>query len=207
MKRISGIAGLIDYPFTSHKSLPMDLYIVARSRFIIGCDAGFSTGFAVAFGTPTLITNDTSPIATSFWPYENSRVLLQYTVESATGRILNLPERSDPRLSTVFNTVAFQDMGYHWEPNTAEEILESTVEMMDLVEKDSFDSPLTEEQEYSHRCRKDALSSMRPLGGPYGDTKWSQMQEPQSRISESFAARCFREEARSIPDKNPTLVS
>ena len=207
---VNGIDGLIDYPFTRHRSLPMDLYLVARSRFVIGCDAGFSTAFPLAFGKPLLVTNLGSPVVSAFWPYENHRIMLQGVVESATGRVLSLPERSHPRLSTVYNTVTFRDMGYHWEPNTAQEILDSTVEMVDLVEREAFGGPMTEEQEYFHRCRQEAVASMWPLGGPYGDPKWSQVQKTESRISAAYGAKHLKDEAHQANmtrRRTPVLVS
>jgi len=199
MEPVNGIDGLIDYPFTQHRSLPMDLYLVARSQFVIGCDAGFTTNFPVAFGTPTLVTNVASPVITAYWPYENTRVMLKPTVETDSGRVLSLLESSHPRLSTTHNAVVLNDMGYRWEPNTAEEILDATKEMVELVESGSFGHPMTDEQEYFHRRRNEAVRSMLTPDQPFFNCKWSGLQNSRSRISASYASKHFRSEASQAP--------
>ena len=193
MEPMDGIDGLIDYPFTPQRSLPMDLYLVANSRFVIGCEAGFTSNFPVAFGPPLLLTNLSSTAMTANWPYDNTRVLMKPVREVASGRILDLRERSQPRL-LIHHTGAFREMGYQWLPNTPEDILEATKEMLALVESDSFGAPMTEEQEYFDGCAKEALSILiQP--GTITNVKWSYQTDFHSRVSSTFASRYYREEA------------
>ena len=210
MEPMDAIEGLIDYPFTPQRSLPMDLYLVANSRFVIGCEAGFSSNFPVAFGPPLLVTNLSVTAVTAYWPYDNTRVLMKPVEELATGRILDLQERSDPRL-VIHHTGAFRDMGYQWLPNTPEDILEATKEMMSLVEHDAFGDSMTEQQEYFDGCVKKALSVLYQPGTPNRDFKWSYQTDFHSRISSTFASRYYRDEARqeqlSPKDDNAFLSS
>ena len=196
MEPLNGIDGLIDYPFTPHRSLPMDLYLVANCRFVIGCDAGFSTAFPVAFGAPLLVTNLASTVITAFWPYDNTRIMLKPVEEMAGGRILDLRERTFPALSTIFNTGEFREMGYQWLPNTPEEILDATKEMIELVANDSFGGPKTKEQEYFDVCLKEALSILYPPGALRNDSRWAFQKDYHSRVSSTFAFQHFRDEAR-----------
>lgn len=186
----------IDYPFTSHKNLIMDLYLVAKCKFVLGCDSGFSTNFPVAFGTPLLVTNVASTILTARWPYSNTRFILKPVTELSTGRLLSLNERNDPALSNVHNAVTFREMGYEWCPNTPEDILESTKEMLDLIDTGCFDSNMTDEQLYFHTCRNSALEELWSPGFDVGDSNWSKVFDSRSRISSTFAEKHFFYEAR-----------
>ena len=73
MTRVKDIDGVIDYPFTKHKSMPMDLFLVSRCRFVLGSSSGFGTTFAPAFGSPLLVANESiAPVSTVQLPYDNN---------------------------------------------------------------------------------------------------------------------------------------
>ena len=65
MQPFTEVEGVLDYPFTSKSNLMMDLYLVSKCKFVIGCESGFSTNFPVAFGTPLVVTNLTSSLITA----------------------------------------------------------------------------------------------------------------------------------------------
>ena len=56
MTKLPKINGLIDYPFTDHKSEMMDIFLAKNSKFCIGTSSGYWT-FAAFLGVPVLLTN------------------------------------------------------------------------------------------------------------------------------------------------------
>ena len=56
MTKLPKIKGLIDYPFTDHKSEMMDIFLAKNSKFCIGTSSGYWT-FAAFLGVPVLLTN------------------------------------------------------------------------------------------------------------------------------------------------------
>jgi len=189
MKRVEGIDGLIDYPFTKHKNMLMDLFILSRSRFVIGCTSGFSFSFVLALGKPLLITNIPAPLYTSRLPYDNTLVMLRPMVEKATGRTLSLREMFQPKLCLSMNDqVMAEDMGYRSLPNTPQDVLDSTIEMHHLVESGSFNQPRTREQEFFHQYRLETLDFLRYS---LWRDRWSNVRAAESRLSATFGARHF----------------
>ena len=53
MTKLPKIKGLIDYPFTDHKSEMMDIFLAKNSKFCIGTSSGYWT-FAAFFGSACL---------------------------------------------------------------------------------------------------------------------------------------------------------
>ena len=93
--------------------------------------------------------------------------------------------------SAMDDTVKFGSLGYRWQPNSPEEILDAVKEMIELVETDSFDRPRTPEQELFHRYRLEIIDSLWSPVERKGVSKYSQAKSSESRISASFAARYF----------------
>jgi len=81
MTRIDGIHGVIDYPFTEHWSMLMDLYLVSKCRFFLGCSSGISAEFTLPFGVPALITNHPEPVDSGFQAYNNFIFLLKQPID------------------------------------------------------------------------------------------------------------------------------
>lgn len=187
MKPMGYMEGVIDYPFTQQKSLAMDLYLVSNCRFVLGCNTGFSS-FPLAFGIPVLITNFTATATSAWYPYSNNIFLFQHLVEIESGKRLD-PERNFDRLISKMNdTLHFAALGYRCQPNSPEEILEATKEILDLIENDSFDHPRSTEQELFHQYRLQAVNALWSQAQHSGDNRFSPVRSSQSRISASFAA-------------------
>ncbi len=199
MTRVNGIDGVIDYAFSEDKNLPMDLYLVSRCRFVLGCTSGFSGSFPHAFNVPLLITNFPGPVFTARFPGSNTIVLLKHMAEKDSGRYLNLPEVFHPGIRIMNDSVKFEEMGYQWISNDPADILEAAREMLHLVETNSFDGPMTTEQELFHRYRLDALDSIWSPEEGVGKPRWSNVRSAESRISATFAARYFRREVTPFP--------
>ncbi len=195
MTRIQGIDGFVDYPFTKYWGLPMDLFLVSRCRFFLGCCSG-AIYFSTAFGKPALVTNFPGPAFTIRFPYSNTLFLTKHVVEKESGRVLGLPEmfEGEGRRCIMNDGVKFEAMGFGWVSNKPEDILAATKEMLYLIEANSFDRQRTKEQELFHRLRLQAIDYLcSTLTGP-GKYRFSNGRSAQSRISATFAARYFSEE-------------
>ena len=101
MTPIGDIDGVIDYPFTEHWSLPMDLYLVSKSRFVLGCNSGVSWCFPHCFNKPVLATNLSCASNTACFPYSNNIFLFMHAVEKKTGRIVSPKEMCHPSLYAI----------------------------------------------------------------------------------------------------------
>ena len=194
MTRISGIDGVIDYPFTEHKSLPMDLFLMSRCRFVLGCTSGFSSSFPIAFDIPLLITNFPGPAFTVRFPGSNTIVMPSHVAEKGSGRVLSMREMFHPDIRTMNDSVALDAMGYRWISNEPDAIVDATREMFDLVETNSFERPRTREQELFHRYRLEALDALWSPVDQRGNPRWSNVRSAESRISATFASRYFSNE-------------
>lgn len=188
MKPVTGMSGVIDYPFTEQWSMLMDLYLVSKCRFVLGCQSGFAS-FPVAFDTPVLITNFTAIANTARFPYSNNIFLFMQMLEHESGKRLDMEHIYDPRLSTMSNSFQFDALGYRCQTNTPEDILEATKEMLNLIENDSFNHPRSTEQELFHQKRLDTLDRISSPEQRLGNDKYITLRSSESRISAAFAAR------------------
>ena len=188
MKPVAGIDGVIDYPFTQHSSMPMDLFLVSRCRFVLGSQTGFSS-FPVTFGTPVLVTNFTSLANTAFFPYSNNIFMFKHIIENESGRRLDLEDMFHPSLCTMNDALDLASMGYQCQSNYPEDILEATKEMLDFIENDSFDRHRSTEQELFHHKRLEALDRLWSPVQKTGNDLYSPLRSSESRISAAFAYR------------------
>ena len=191
MKPMNGVPGVIDYPFTEHKSMPMDLHLVSRCRFVLGCNSGFSGSFPHPFDTPLLITNAAPIVNSARFPYSNTLFLFNDILKKDSGRRLGLPEMFTPEILTANQIIQFDSLGYKWGSNTPEEILEATKEMLQLVEANGFNSPRTPEQDLFHSYRLEAIDSLWSRSDQKGDSRYAKLRTSESRISATFASRHF----------------
>ncbi len=171
----------------------MDLFFVSRCRFFLGCTSG-PIYFPPSFGKPTLITNFPGPAFSIRFPYSNNLILTKRVVERDNGRVLTLQEMFEGRRCIMNDTVKFEAMGFRWESNKPEDILEATKEMLYMIETDSFDRKRTKEQELFHQLRLKAVDSLCSTLQVHGKYRFSNGRSSQSRISATFAARYFSEE-------------
>lgn len=189
MTRLSDIDGLIDYPFTEHQSMIMDLYLISKCRFVLGCSSGPGVAFTQAFGAPALITNLSDPVMSAYHPYSNLIALFNGVKENSSGRLLSLKELFKPSMYAADSAFKLQALGYSWLRNTPEQILEATKEMLNLVETNSFDGPRSKEQEQFHQYRlQEVIHLSSEESAEDLRFMYSRLWTAESRISATFAA-------------------
>ena len=193
MKRVRGIDGFVDYPLTKFWSLPMDLFIISRCRFFLGCCSGANL-FPASFGKPALLVNYPPPIHTIKFPYSSTLFLLKHMIEIKNGRMLSLREMFEGMHCVINDPIKFESIGLKWESNLPEDILEATKEMLNLIENDAFDQKRTKEQELSHQLRLQAIDYLCANLSGTGALRFSNGRSSQSRISSTFATRYFADE-------------
>lgn len=119
-------ARLIDLPHHTDYSDVLDVSLIARSTFYIGCSSGPLT-LALMLGTPILLLNSYAQSQQLF----NDRDLLLFKRywSHDLERYLTYPEILDRRLSLIHSTQGFVDQGLELHENTPDEILEVVQEM------------------------------------------------------------------------------
>ena len=114
-------------------------------------------------------------------------------MEKSSGRCISPKEMCHPSLAAINpamdDAVSFDSLGYRWQQNSPDEILEAVQDMLEVTEANSFDDPRTAEQELFHQYRLEILDSLWSNGTVI--TKYSVIKSSQSRISAPFAARYF----------------
>ncbi len=129
MPPLPPMPNVLDYPHSPLKSEVMDIFLCARARFVIGCTSGL-IHVPISFHTPTLATNC---ILTFPQPW-NSRVkfLLKPIWDPREERYLTLDELIDVDFRSKTNADrVFTRLGLEARRNSAEELREATIEMLD----------------------------------------------------------------------------
>ena len=126
---------VIDYPFTKYKSDLMDVYLIKKCTFYIGCQSGI-LDIASLFQKPILIVNMIE--WTHSYPWcEDGRCILKHIYSHSQKKILTIKEMFDGpwTLQNLNRTVSSE---YEFIENTLEEIEEAVIEYMDLLELQDF---------------------------------------------------------------------
>lgn len=169
MSPLPPVEGVIDYARSDFKSDWMDIFLIAEGRFYFGMASGPSSA-AVAFGKHTLGTNwfHLGP-----WPYCSGDIFLHKLLRSAKEeRILSIRESLAPRLFGALEPLYFQKLGIEVIGNTADEIKDAAIEMLDRLEGKNIYSEADEEIQAAYRRQAD----------PYGV-------EIKSRAAKGFLKR------------------
>ena len=131
MTPLPAMPNVIDYAHSDLRSDWMDIFLIAESRFYLGMASGPSSA-AVAFGVPTVGTNwfHLGP-----WPYCRNDIFIHKLLKStADGRILSIAESLKPPLFGALEPLFFKARGLEPVDNTADEIREACVEMLDRMD-------------------------------------------------------------------------
>ena len=131
MTPLPAMPNVIDYAHSDLRSDRMDIFLIAESRFYLGMASGPSSA-AVAFGVPTVGTNwfHLGP-----WPYCRNDIFIHKLLKStADGRILSIAESLKPPLFGALEPLFFKARGLEPVDNTADEIREACVEMLDRMD-------------------------------------------------------------------------
>lgn len=143
----TGNPRIIDYA-AAHRSDFLDIYLIAKCRFMLGCDAGL-TLVATAFDTPIVYTN--AP-RLDFAPFRKSDIFIQKKYfDEAAGRVLSYRDILDRGYETILHTRWLREHRLRLIENTAEEILDATREMQERLAGTFTESP--EDRELQQRYR------------------------------------------------------
>lgn len=166
----TGNLRIIDYA-DKHRDDFMDVYLLGKCRFLIGCDTGL-TLVCTAFDTPVIYTN--SP-RLDFAPFHRRDLFIQKKyIDSATGRVLSYHEIMARNLEYFLRGEWLKEKGLRLTDNTSEEITDATREMFERLEGTFIERP--EDRELQERYR----SLFEPRHQSYSF---------QSRIGRDFLAK------------------
>lgn len=142
MQRLDGIQGVVDYAHHPLRSARLDVVLCAKARFFLGNSSGL--GFvASVFGRPSLLVNVVPMAGIAPWPGDLSIPKLYWS--TAERRYLAFHEvLATPAASYRF-AAQYDAAGIELHDNTAEEIRDAAIEMLDLLEDNGRPNPLDEE--------------------------------------------------------------
>lgn len=141
MTKLPEMERVIDYPFTKYKSDLMDVFLINKCRFFIGCQSG-PLDIASLFQKPTLIVNMVNWTYNYPW-FNNCRGILKKFYSNTKKRILTVKEIFEGpwSLQDIYGDV--NQNGYKLYENSAGEIEDAVIEYIDLLESQDFNlSPL-----------------------------------------------------------------
>lgn len=139
MEPLPTMPGVIDYARGPHKSKRMDVFLFGASRFFVGVCSG-PVHVPPTFGVPVLTTNWISYVPLA--PFNGRDLCLPKLMWSERdGRMLNFAERfTDPVAGACQSGDVLHEKGWRVVDNTAEEISEAVIEMMDRLDGASDDA-------------------------------------------------------------------
>lgn len=141
MTPLPKMKGVIDYANSEYRSGLMDLYFASRCKFFLGCDSG-PANYAKLFDRPLCAVNFTD-FNLSFYRKNDVKVP-KHLFSKEHGRILSFKE-------VIESDIYIEEMPYNnyiFIENTPEEILNTVVEFLTLIENQNVDDwnlPLQEE--------------------------------------------------------------
>jgi putative glycosyltransferase (TIGR04372 family) len=131
MTPLPPMAQVVDYALGPHKSDWMDVYLWATTRFFLGTLSG-PYQVPPTFGRPCLLTN----VAPVYAPpmYGADVAIFKRYYDATRERFLTFPELLGSAIGFVSSSGHLASLGCELVDNTAEEIREATVEMLDRAE-------------------------------------------------------------------------
>jgi putative glycosyltransferase (TIGR04372 family) len=157
MKRLPAMPGVVDYAHSDFKSDWMDIFLLAQCRFFVSTPSG-PAQVPHLFGVPTVYTNW---IPMADYPFHGEALLIHKTHrDSNTGS--KIPYPGFLSLRTDYSNINARN-NIMVEENTAEEIREVVVEMLDHLE--GKQPPLSPEDE-RRLARFHALAGMKERSRP-----------------------------------------
>lgn len=138
---------IIDYA-AKHRDEFMDVYLLAKCRFLIGCDTGL-TVVPTAFDVPVIYTN--SP-RLDLAPFHRRDLFIQKRyVDAATGRVLGYPEILARGFEYFTRGQWLAEKGLRLAENSPEEILDVTREMFEHLDGVFVERPEDRELQEQYR--------------------------------------------------------
>tara|TARA_R110001592_G_scaffold57277_1_gene174156 strand:+ start:32113 stop:33702 length:1590 start_codon:yes stop_codon:yes gene_type:complete len=132
MPALPAMDRVIDYALSPDKSDWMDVFLCAACRFFIGTSSGLYI-VADTFGRPFVQTNFLPTGAVFFRP--GNLFIPKRLFDRTTGKELTLGEVMSERVSYAASNGAYRNiLGLDWKDNSAKEIREVVIEMMDALD-------------------------------------------------------------------------
>lgn len=143
MKQLPKMPQVIDYAHSGAKSDWMDVFLCAQCRFFISTSSGLYT-IALAFGVPVVMTNQL-PVVAMYMLSSRDIFIPRICRSKAENRTLTFSESISLSLGLVFSQHQYDGLGVDVVENTAEEIKDIVMEML---ERFNGNLVYSEENEY-----------------------------------------------------------
>ena len=134
MKKLPKIDGLIDYPFTDFKSEFFDIFLASTCRFCIGTSSGYWS-IPTFFGRPVLLTNYI-PHLDYYILEEKSFFLPKRLIDVKTKERIGIENSFSLPLGCMATNVHLEQNSIEALDNNEDEILQSTIEILDSFENE-----------------------------------------------------------------------
>ena len=158
---------VVDVPFLEDYADWMDVFLIARSRFLMCCSSG-PEGVARVLGTPMLMVNTyAQPI---IWLNPHDLLMFKRYRLDADGRFLSYREALDRGLAWLTRTEEFVERGVSLVENTPEELAAAAAEMADRLDgRFAADPGLDDRFLAIGRAFADRVRAAPPREGPWSD--------------------------------------
>ena len=170
MPKLPSMEGIIDYAHSPLKSPMMDLFTVAKSRFLLGTASGPST-VAVPFAIPSILTN-ISPM-NGMGIQAHDLYIPKLLFSEREGRTLTFRETFSQPFYFCVNDHKYRSVGVTHIDNTSEELEEVSLEMLDRLDGKLIYSAESEKLQAQFRS---IVATVEPRA-------------PRSRIGDAFLRR------------------
>ncbi len=158
MKPAPKIDGLIDYVHSPFRCDWMDLFLISKSTFFLGTSSG-PNGIPIVFGIPSLLTNMSS--ANGFALSRRDMYMPKLMWSTNEQRLLSFGEMMAPPFDWCFNMAVYESRNVELVPNSAEEIRDATIEMLDRLDSRFVETDLDRDLQNSFRA-------IAAVGEPHG---------------------------------------
>jgi putative glycosyltransferase (TIGR04372 family) len=132
MTPLPKIDGLIDYPFTEHKSEFFDIFLASTCRFCIGTSSGYWS-VPIFFGKPVLLTNYL-PFFDYYSLDEKSLFLPKSFIDKDTKKMITTEKMFKSLLGHLNTNIQLDQNNINIIDNNEDEIFQATVEMLDSLD-------------------------------------------------------------------------
>jgi len=156
MTPLPKIDGLIDYPFTEHKSEFFDIFLASTCRFCIGTSSGYWS-VPTFFGKPVLLTNYL-PFFDYYQLDEKSLFLPKSFIDKNTKKIISKEKLFQFPLGNLATNIQLEQNNIDIIDNSEDEIFQSTVEMFENIENKKINEKFTSTNE-KFKKQIDALNT------------------------------------------------
>lgn len=125
------LPGLIDYALSDYKQDWMDLFLAANCKFFLGSNSG-AYAMATVFGKPSAVVG-VAPLTAMPFGINDLGIPMLY-MSDETNQIISFKEIMEASSSTYRLTEEFKKAGISLVKNTPDEILDLTIQQLELVQ-------------------------------------------------------------------------